>query len=66
MDIHNNLLAFLSAETAVSVYDFSPGDYFPLIPNLGIFMAGAALGPVLYNKRRSLLPSLTAMNGTVP
>jgi len=38
--------------------NFSPGDYFPLIPNLGMFMFGAALGPVLYKKRKTLMPFL--------
>jgi len=38
----------------------SPGfysfDYFPLIPWLGVFLIGAALGGTLYEPRQSLLP----------
>jgi uncharacterized membrane protein len=35
---------------------FSSFDYFPLIPWLGIFLAGAALGKSVYAAKRSLLP----------
>lgn len=35
---------------------FSSFDYFPLIPWLGIFLVGAALGKSAYASRRSLLP----------
>jgi uncharacterized membrane protein len=35
---------------------FSSFDYFPLIPWLGIFLAGAALGKSVYASRRSLVP----------
>jgi len=35
---------------------FSAFDYFPLIPWLGIFLVGAALGKTLYASKRSLLP----------
>ncbi len=31
-------------------------DYFPLLPWLGIFLAGAALGKSVYAKRRSFIP----------
>ena len=34
------------------------GDYFPLIPNLGIAFAGAAIITLLYGRGRSLLPRL--------
>lgn len=34
---------------------FSP-DYFPLLPNLGYFIAGMFLGKTLYAKKQSLLP----------
>ena len=36
----------------------SMGDYFPLIPNLGIAFAGAALITLLYGRGKSLLPKL--------
>jgi len=35
---------------------FSSFDYFPLIPWLGVFLIGAALGKSVYVTRRSLLP----------
>ena len=35
---------------------FSSFDYFPLIPWLGIFLVGAALGKSVYASKRSLLP----------
>jgi uncharacterized membrane protein len=35
---------------------FSSFDYFPLIPWLGVFLVGAALGRTLYAPKRSLLP----------
>jgi uncharacterized membrane protein len=35
---------------------FSSYDYFPLVPWLGIFLIGAALGKTVYAGRRSLLP----------
>ena len=34
------------------------GDYFPLIPNLGIAFAGAAVVTLLYSSGKSLLPAL--------
>ena len=35
---------------------YSSADYFPLLPFLGFFLLGAALGRLLYPKRESLLP----------
>lgn len=37
---------------------FSSSDYFPLMPNLGYFLMGCALGRGLYRRRRSLLPQV--------
>lgn len=37
---------------------YNSTDYFPLIPNVGAMLLGAACGTVLYRKRRSLLPCL--------
>ncbi len=45
-------------ENLGSVEKFSPGDYFPLIPNIVRVFAGAAIAPLLYYKKRSLLPRL--------
>jgi len=36
----------------------SMGDYFPLIPNLGIAFAGAAIITLVYGRGKSLLPKL--------
>ena len=35
---------------------YSSGDYFPLLPYLGFFLLGAALGRVLYREKKSILP----------
>lgn len=35
---------------------FTSSDYFPLMPNLGYFLLGAAAGRGLYGEKRSLLP----------
>lgn len=56
--VNNNYFAFIHETTAESILEFSPGDYFPLIPYLGMFMIGAAIGPVIYKSRKSLLPFL--------
>jgi len=37
---------------------FSPGDLFTLVPYLSFFFAGVFLQPILYPRRRSLLPKL--------
>lgn len=39
---------------------FSPGDYWPLLPSLGIFFGGAFLGRVLYKEKTTLFPSVNA------
>ncbi len=39
---------------------FSSSDYFPLMPNLGYFLLGAALGKRLYPEKRSLWPGFPA------
>ncbi len=39
-------------------YGMSMGDYFPLIPNLGIAFAGAAIVTLFYSSGKSLLPAL--------
>lgn len=36
--------------------NFASGDYFPLLPNLGFFLLGAALGRRVYRHRRTLFP----------
>lgn len=41
---------------------FSSSDYFPLLPNLGYFLAGAALGRTVYGKKETLLPKVNENN----
>ncbi len=38
--------------------EFSPGDLFTLVPYLAYYFVGVAVAPLLYGKRRSLLPKL--------
>lgn len=45
-------------ENLGSIEHFSPGDCFPLIPSAIKVFVGAALAPLLYGKRKSLLPKL--------
>lgn len=42
--------------------DFASSDYFPLLPNLGFFLAGAFLGKTLYRKKETLLPRVNPAN----
>lgn len=42
---------------------FQSADYFPLFPNLGFFLLGAAIGKTAYKKKVSLLPDLS---GSLP
>ncbi len=37
---------------------FASADYFPLLPHLGWFLIGAALGRTAYREKKSLLPAL--------
>ena len=43
-------------------YGFASSDYFPLLPNLGYFLVGAAIGRKLYPTRETLLPQFTGNN----
>lgn len=36
---------------------FATSDYFPLLPFLGFFLAGAVLGRILYKEKKTLLPA---------
>lgn len=51
-DIHGNPSLFYSQS------DFSPGDLFTMIPYTAFFFGGVCIAPILYGKRRSLLPKL--------
>lgn len=39
---------------------FTSSDYFPLMPNFGYFLLGAALGKKLYREKKSLFPGFPA------
>lgn len=39
---------------------FVSSDYFPLLPNLGFFLLGSALGRILYREKRTLFPQVNA------
>lgn len=41
---------------------FSSSDYFPLLPYLGFFLLGSALGKSVYRNRESLLPKTDTCN----
>ena len=43
--------------------DFQSSDYFPLLPNLGYFLIGAALGRTVYREKRSLFPNVQGNSG---
>ena len=42
--------------------DFVSSDYFPLLPYLGFFLAGAVLGKTLYRRKESLFPNIREGN----
>ena len=44
---------------------FASSDYFPLLPHLGFFLIGAALGKTLYKNKTSLLPKVNDRNPIV-
>lgn len=44
---------------------FASSDYFPLLPHLGFFLIGAALGKTLYKNKTSLLPKVNDRNSIV-
>ncbi len=41
---------------------FISSDYFPLLPHLGFFLIGSALGKSLYRKKETLLPRVNTQN----
>lgn len=41
---------------------FASSDYFPLLPNLGYFLLGAALGKLLYRQKQTLFPKINGQN----
>lgn len=44
---------------------FVSSDYFPLLPNLGFFLIGSAMGKSIYRKKESLLPKVNARFGPI-
>lgn len=41
---------------------FASSDYFPLLPHLGFFLLGAAVGKTVYKRKTSLLPKVNEKN----
>lgn len=41
---------------------FASSDYFPLLPHLGFFLLGGAIGKTLYKSRTSLMPKVKEKN----
>lgn len=56
--IDNNNFAFIHRVFLASSQGSYSADYFPLIPHMGKFMIGAAIGPVIYKKRKTIFPLL--------
>lgn len=54
MTVENPWLFPLGLKTAT----FASSDYFPILPNLGYFLLGAALGKTLYRRKETLLPKV--------
>lgn len=46
-------------------HSFASSDYYPLLPNFGYFLLGAALGRILYPKKESLLPNVNTANPVI-
>ena len=44
---------------------FSSSDYFPLMPNLGYFLCGAAFGKAFYGEKKSLFPNVQVENPVI-
>lgn len=42
---------------------FLTSDYFPLLPNLGYFLIGSAIGRTAYRNKQTLLPKINANKG---
>lgn len=42
--------------------DFASSDYFPLLPYLGFFLMGSALGKSVYRNKETLLPKVNTRN----
>lgn len=43
-------------------HGFITSDYYPILPNLGYFLAGIALGKTLYRHKESLFPRVNSQN----
>lgn len=44
----------------ITYFGFYSSDYFPLLPNLGYFIAGMFIGKTAYAKKQSLLPMVNS------
>ena len=45
--------------------NFVSSDYFPILPNLGFFLLGSALGKSVYRSKESLLPKVNSRNAII-
>ena len=54
----NDFCGFLTDTWAKQTGFESPGDFFPLILNLGCFMMGATVGNTIYQDKKSYIPKL--------
>ena len=61
LTVENPWLFPLGLETK----NFVTSDYFPILPNLGYFLIGAALGKTLYRRKETLLPQVNPRNPIV-
>lgn len=59
---HVRSTSVLLIPLGIPSYGFSSSDYFPLLPNLGYFLLGGALGRTVYGKKESLLPRINDQN----
>lgn len=56
--VDNNNYAFIHTSLLTSRQGVYSADYFPLLPHMAKFMIGAALGPILYKNKKTLMPFL--------
>ncbi len=53
-----NYFAFLGIRSR----NYSAGDYFPLLPNLGYFLIGSFVGKLAYKDKKTLFPAVNDQN----
>ena len=54
---HDSILSIVHLNlTADGLREFSPGDYFPIIPNIAFFLWGVTIGNTVYRNKKALIP----------